>query len=158
MASGRGLVERVRKHIGAEYRFVDVPKEEANWRGPGDCAEFISWLVYQEAGVLYGCDNNKGDPHKANAWTGHWKRDVEKGGIRSPVDKAAATVGGILLGFPPGVPGKYGHIVLSDGRGGTIEAMGRAYGVKAGKVAGRTWGAVAISVGICLARSPVRRG
>lgn len=139
MASGRGLVERARKHIGEEYRFVDVPKDDANWRGPWDCAEFISWLVYQEARVLYGCDSNKGDPHKANAWTGHWKRDVEKGGIRSPVDKAAATVGGILLRFPPGVPGKYGHIVLSDGRGGTIEAMGRAYGVKAGKVAGRTW-------------------
>lgn len=124
MASGQGLVERARKHIGEEYRFVDVPKDDPNWRGPWDCAEFISWLVFQEAGVLYGCDDNKGDPHKANAWTGHWKRDVEQGGIRASVEKAAATVGGILLRFPPNVPGKYGHIVLSDGHGGTIEAMG----------------------------------
>ena len=139
MASGQGLVERAQKHIGEEYRFVDVPKDDPNWRGPWDCAEFISWLVFQEASILYGCEDNHGDPHKANAWTGYWKRDVESGGIRASVEKAAATVGGILLRFPPNVPGKYGHIVLSDGHGGTIEAMGKAYGVKTGKVAGRTW-------------------
>jgi lysozyme family protein len=139
MASGRSLVERARRHIGEAYKFVAVPKDDPNWRGPWDCAEFISWLVYQEAGVLYGCDDDRGDPHKADAWTGYWKRDVERGGIRAAVEKAAATVGGILLRYPPDVPGKYGHIVLSDGRGGTIEAMGRAFGVRAGKVAGRTW-------------------
>jgi lysozyme family protein len=139
MASGRSLVSRARRHVGEDYRFVDVPKDDPDWRGPWDCAEFVSWLVYQETGVLYGCDDNHGDPHTANAWTGYWKRDVERGGIRVPVEKAAATVGGILLRFPPNVQGKYGHIVVADGRGGTIEAMGKAFGVTAGKVAGRTW-------------------
>jgi lysozyme family protein len=139
LASGQGLVERARQHIGEAYRFVDVPKDDPNWHGPWDCAEFISWLVYQEAGILYGCDDNNGNPHTANAWTGYWRRDVAHSPIRAPVEQAAATPGGILLRYPPGLPGKYGHIVLADGHGGTIEAMGRAYGVRAGKVAGRVW-------------------
>jgi hypothetical protein len=141
MPSGQGLVERARKHIGEEYKFVTVPKDDANWRGPWDCAEFVSWLVYQEAQVLYGCDNDRGDPHTADAWTGHWKRDLETRGVGVSVAKAAATVGGILLRFPPNVPGKFGHVVISDGSGGTIEAMGKAFGVTKGKVAGRAWDA-----------------
>ena len=32
-----------------------------------------------------------------------------------------------------------GHIVVSDGTGGTVEAMGKAYGVRRGRVAGRVW-------------------
>ena len=32
-----------------------------------------------------------------------------------------------------------GHIVVSDGKGGTVEAMGKAYGVRRGKVSGRVW-------------------
>jgi N-acetylmuramoyl-L-alanine amidase len=105
MPSGQGVVERARKHIGEDYKFVNVPKDDASWRGPWDCAEFVSWLVYQEAGVLYGCDDDKGNPHTADAWTGHWKRDIETRGIGVSVAKAAATVGGILLRFPPNVPG-----------------------------------------------------
>ena len=141
MPSGQGVVERARKHIGEDYKFVNVPKDDASWRGPWDCAEFVSWLVYQEAGVLYGCDDDKGNPHTADAWTGHWKRDIETRGIGVSVAKAAATVGGILLRFPPNVPGKFGHIVVSDGHGGTIEAMGKAFGVRAAKIAGRQWDA-----------------
>ena len=98
-------------------------------------------MVYQEAGVLYGCDDDKGNPHTADAWTGHWKRDIETRGIGVSVAKAAATVGGILLRFPPNVPGKFGHIVVSDGHGGTIEAMGKALGVRAARIAGRQWDA-----------------
>jgi peptidoglycan hydrolase-like protein with peptidoglycan-binding domain len=32
-----------------------------------------------------------------------------------------------------------GHIVVCDGEGGTVEAMGSAYGVRRGKVSGRNW-------------------
>jgi peptidoglycan hydrolase-like protein with peptidoglycan-binding domain len=135
------VVERARKHIGEDYKFVNVPKDDASWRGPWDCAEFVSWLVYQEAGVLYGCDDDKGNPHTADAWTGHWKRDIETRGIGVSVAKAAATVGGILLRFPPNVPVKFGHIVVSDGHVGTIEAMGKASGVRAASIAGRQWDA-----------------
>ena len=138
MATGAGLLARARAHIGEEYVNRQVPKDDPNWRGPWDCAEFMSWLVYQEAGILYGCTDNNAAPSKADAYTGNWKKDSEQRGIRIPVSQAAGTVGAILLRFPP-APGRMGHIVLSDGKGGTVEAMGKAYGVRAGTVQGRHW-------------------
>ena len=66
------------------------------------------------------------------------ERDVERKGKRVSVDEAAATVGGIVLRNPPG-PGEMGHIAICDGKGGTVEAKGRRYGVVADTVQGRTW-------------------
>ncbi|HWK63953.1 MAG TPA: peptidoglycan-binding domain-containing protein [Rhizobiaceae bacterium] len=138
--TGAGLVRRAREHLGEEYRHVVVPKNDPGWTGPWDCAEFISWLVYQEAGVLYGCEGDGGNPATADAYTGAWKRDLDRFGLRVSVEQAAGTVGGILLRYPPG-SGGMGHIVLCDGQGGTIEAKGRRYGVVAGTVQGRDWDA-----------------
>jgi peptidoglycan hydrolase-like protein with peptidoglycan-binding domain len=95
-------------------------------------------LVFQEAGMLYGCEDDQAKPAKADAYTGAWKTDVERRGKRISVDEAAATVGGIVLRYPPG-PGKMGHIALCDGKGGTVEAKGRRYGVVADTVHGREW-------------------
>jgi len=136
--TGTGLLKRARDHIGEEYRNVQVPKDDKGWKGPWDCAEFISWLVFQEAGVLYGCIDDDAKPAQADAYTGAWQRDVEKRGKRVSVDEAASTVGGIVLRFPPG-PGEMGHIAICDGKGGTVEAKGRRYGVVADTVHGRTW-------------------
>ena len=138
MATGAGLLARARQHIGEEYVNVRVPKDDANWHGPWDCAEFMSWLVFQEAGILYGCTDDHAKPSEADAYTGSWQNDSKTRGIRIPVDEAAGMVGAILLRYPP-APGKMGHIVLSDGKGGTVEAMGKAYGVRAGTVQGRHW-------------------
>jgi N-acetylmuramoyl-L-alanine amidase len=98
----------------------------------------MSWLVYQVGGFLYGCVDDKGNPATVEAYTGAWKADSQRLGKRVPWKQAAATVGGILLRYPPG-PGMMGHIVVCDGKGGTVEAMGRAYGVRRGKVSGRNW-------------------
>lgn len=137
-ATGAGLLRRAQRHIGEEYRNVRVPKDNPNWDGPWDCAEFMSWLVFQEAGILYGCIDNEAAPSQAEAYTGAWKRDVEQRGIRVSIEEAAATVGGILLRYPP-APGKMGHIALCDGKGGTVEAKGERYGVIADTVHGREW-------------------
>ncbi|WP_201841428.1 peptidoglycan-binding domain-containing protein [Microvirga zambiensis] len=137
-ATGAGLLRRAQRHIGEEYRNVRVPKDDPNWDGPWDCAEFMSWLVFQEAGILYGCVDNAVAPSQAEAYTGAWKRDAEQRGIRVSVEEAAATVGGILLRYPP-APGKMGHIALCDGKGGTVEAKGERYGVIADTVHGREW-------------------
>ncbi|MBN8991192.1 MAG: peptidoglycan-binding protein [Rhizobiales bacterium] len=136
--SGAGLVLRARKHIGEPYVNTQVPKDDPDWHGPWDCAEFVSWLVYQEAGILYGCVDDHAAPAKADAYTGAWKADLERLGKRVSVEEAAATVGGIVLRYPPG-PGKMGHIAVCDGQGGTIEAKGRRYGVVADSVQGRVW-------------------
>jgi lysozyme family protein/peptidoglycan hydrolase-like protein with peptidoglycan-binding domain len=135
--TGAGLLRRALQHVGEEYVNTQIPKDDPNWKGPWDCAEFISWLVYQETGILYGCVDNNAKPSKADAFTGAWQTDVERRGIRVSVDKAAATVGGIVLRYPP--PGGMGHIALCDGKGGTVEAKGRKYGVVADTVHGRGW-------------------
>lgn len=138
MATGRGMLERARQHIGERYVNVLVPKNNPNWRGPWDCAEFMSWLVYQEGRILYGCIDDTATPALADAYTGAWQRDSARLGTRVSVQQAAATVGGIVLRFPP-APGMMGHIAICDGHGGTVEAKGVAFGVVADHVQGRRW-------------------
>lgn len=126
------------KHIGESYVNILVPKNNANWKGPWDCAEFMSWLVYQTGRYLYGCVNDNGDPATTEAYTGAWQTDAKKKGRMIPWRDAAAIPGAVLLRYPP-VPGSMGHIVVSDGRGGTVEAMGKRWGVTRGVVDGRLW-------------------
>jgi len=138
MATGREMLELARPHIGEEYENVLVPKNNANWRGPWDCAEFMSWLVFQEAGFLYGCIDSDANPALVEAYTGAWKTDSASRGKRIAPNKAAAIVGGFLLRFPP-APGRMGHIAICDGQGGTVEAKSHAEGVVADTVRGRRW-------------------
>jgi Putative peptidoglycan binding domain len=137
--TGAGLLKRAQEHIHEEYRLGTVVRmNDPNWKGPWDCSEFMSWLVFQEAGILYGCLDDDAQPAEAKAYTGAWQRDSGKRGTRVSVDQAASTVGGIVLRYPPGA-GEMGHIALCDGKGGTVEAKGRRYGVVADTVHGRTW-------------------
>jgi hypothetical protein len=137
--TGAGLLKRAREHIGEEYRLGTlVPMDNQNWKGPWDCSEFMSWLVFQEARVLFGCLDDDATPAEAKAYTGAWQKDSGKLNARVSVDQAASTVGGIVLRFPPAA-GEMGHIALCDGKGGTVEAKGRIYGVVADTVHGRTW-------------------
>ncbi|MGR6465783.1 peptidoglycan-binding domain-containing protein [Rhizobium sp. PAMB 3182] len=138
MPTGKELLALAKTRIGEKYVNVCVPKNNPDWHGPWDCAEFASWLVYQVGGVLYGCVDDDGDPALVEAYTGAWKSDSQNLGHRVSWEKAASTVGGIVLRYPP-APGSMGHIAICDGKGGTVEAMGKAYGVKAGKVNGRHW-------------------
>jgi len=138
MSTGRGMFELARKHIGEKYVNVLVPKNNPNWHGPWDCAEFMSWIVFQDASILYGCNSDSANPAVADAYTGAWQKDSASRGIRIPVQQAAAIVGGILLRFPP-APGRMGHIVICDGNGGTVEAKGHAFGVVEDTVHGRRW-------------------
>ncbi len=138
MATGAGLLRRAREHIGERYVFgARPPKDDPQWKGPWDCAEFVSWLVYQEAGILYGCVNDNVEPSEADAYTGGWRTDVERRGIRVSVEKAAATVGGIVLRYPR--DGATGHIALCDGKGGTVEAHSTKRGLIQNTVQGRRW-------------------
>lgn len=155
VASGEGLLKRALEHVGEEYKNVRVPKDNANWKGPWDCAEFISWLVFQEAGILYGCVEDAVPPAQADAYTGAWKADMLRLGTQVSVEQAAATVGGILLRYPPN-PDAMGHIVLCDGRGGTVEAKGARYGVVRDTVQGRHWDAgILIPAHISYTQGPI---
>lgn len=138
MATGKQLLELARAHIGEPYRLgACVPKDDAQWRGPWDCAEFVSWLVYQLTGTLCGCADNAAKPAYADAWTGHWARDAESLGKRIPVEQAAFIAGAVVLRIPAAEA--TGHIVVSDGEGGTVEAHSTRRGVITSTLANRRW-------------------
>jgi N-acetylmuramoyl-L-alanine amidase len=139
-ATGEMLVEIAGKHtnVGEKYRLgALVPKNDRDYHGPWDCSEFISWCVFQTVGILYGCEDNGRNPAKADAWTGYWERDARRLGRMISVQEAAGIPGAVILRFPPSTG--VGHIVLSDGRGGTLEAKGTAFGVVTDVIKGRRW-------------------
>lgn len=141
MATGIEIYRKGLPHIGEQYIYgAFAPKDNAKWKGPWDCAEFVSWCVYQVANKLYGCESNRGNPATANAYTGFWQRDVGVLGIKISTDLAAKTPGAILLRYPIARPRKVdGHIAICDGKGGTVEAHSRKEGVKKSVVTGRRW-------------------
>ena len=139
MATGKDLLKLAETRIGEEYVNVLVPKDNPNWHGPWDCAEFVSWVVFQKVGKLYGCTDNNGNPAMTEAYSGSWVRDA-KDGTLDQTDKATAnnTAGVIVIRKPP-MAGRMGHVAISDGKGGTVEAAGTGLGVKRGQVEGRLW-------------------
>lgn len=136
--TGDRILEVARLHVGEKYVFgVAVPKDNANWKGPWDCAEFVSWAVFQAAGRLYGCEKDSAHPATANAFTGFWDRDSRGLGEIISLERAARTPGAAVLRLQQ--PGATGHIVISDGAGGTVEAHSPGDGVIHSKLAGRRW-------------------
>ncbi len=147
MATGETIVQMARAHVGQPYVLgVLAPKDNPNWVGPWDCSEFASWLVFQTAGVLYGCDNDHGAPATADAYTGYWARDVANLGTEISVDQAARTPGAAVLRLPQA--GATGHMVISDGQGGTIEAHSPKDGVIQYTLANRRWDKAIVVPGI----------
>src|SRR5437899_10112330 len=135
---GERILQLGRRHIGESYVLGSLaPKNNPRWTGPWDCAEFASWLVFQAAQVLYGCASDSNDPASADAYTGYWARDAERLGVRISVEQAAQTPGAAVLRSPR--PGAVGHIAISDGRGGTVEAHSARAGGSAATLSGRRW-------------------
>jgi N-acetylmuramoyl-L-alanine amidase len=137
MSTGKAVVELALRHLGEDYVLgAFVPKDDPSWDGPWDCAEFVSWCVYQTARILYGCSNST-TPATADAWTGFWARDAEERGKKISVAEAARTPGAAVLRVGAGT--KVGHIVISDGKGGTVEAHSRNTGVIRSTLKDRRW-------------------
>jgi hypothetical protein len=139
MASGAQLLKLAEKHIGEKYINVQVPKDNAKWTGPWDCAEFASWLAYQMVGKLFGCRDDGADPAVADAYSGAWVRDATDGTLGVATQSDANNTPGIVLIRRPPLPGKMGHVAISDGQGGTVEAAGVNLGVRRDEVEGRLW-------------------
>ncbi len=138
MKTGNDILQTAVKHLGEQYIFgASVPKNKEDYHGPWDCAEFVSWCVYQVSGALYGCDRDDANPATADAYTGDWDRDAKRIGTMIDVERAAQIAGAIVLRAPTG--NGDGHIVISDGQGGTVEAKGRLYGVVRDTLSDRHW-------------------
>lgn len=138
---GRALVDLLKEHIGEVYRLgALVPKNNAEWTGPWDCAETASWGIYQMCGKLYGCMDNDGKPETADAWTNWFKRDVQAGKLHViTIDEAKRTPGAFVLRFTEG--SRIGHIACTQGdaAGRTVEAKSAKAGFCEDWVDGRRW-------------------
>jgi hypothetical protein len=136
-ARGDDVLALALGHEGEEYVFgARAPLTNPDWRGPWDCAEFASWCTYQATGVIYGAEPTA-DPVMADPYTGYWAQHARMRGRIVSVQDAAEIAGALLLREPR--TGRTGHIAISDGEGGTIEAHSTATGVGRHRVAGRRW-------------------
>ncbi len=155
---GASLVAVAEAHVGEEYILGSrVRLDDPGFTGPWDCAEFVSWCVYQTYGQLVGVDPR--GSVRGDAYTGYWWEDSASLGLRIPVAEALATAGTILLRRPTAkAPGEHavGHIAISRGDGTTVEARGRRFGVViAEKAAERPWDTGVRLSGPTYAASPV---
>jgi N-acetylmuramoyl-L-alanine amidase len=148
MPKGSDIINLARTRIGSQYVFgVLAPKDDRNYPGPWDCAEFVSWVLYQLTGKLYGCTNNNGNPHTADAYSGHFARDIKNGTlIPISLDEAKRTVGAILVRVAEGE--LVGHVAFSEGNGKTVEANSTKYGTIESHIDGRRWDLAAKVPGI----------
>jgi N-acetylmuramoyl-L-alanine amidase len=128
-----------------------APMGNAKWKGPWDCAEFASWCLFQATGVLFGV-MPRNNAVTADAFTGFWADQARDANAVVPVELAARTLGAFVVRKP--AIGKIGHIVISDGKGGTIEAHSSKFGVIRSTLANRRWDLGVIVPGVTAHSSP----
>lgn len=136
--TGLEFVARARRHVGEDYVLgARVPMEHLSWKGPWDCAEFASYRTARAIGRVAKVDRYYGCNAMGDAWTGFWASDSELLGTRVTVAEAASIPGAFVLRAP--APGAIGHIVISDGRGGSVEAHSAKRGVIESTLSSRRW-------------------
>src|SRR5262245_19031675 len=125
--TGEAVLNLARKHLKERYVLgARAPMGNSKWKGPWDCAEFVSWCVYQATGILYGVDP-KDDPVRADAFTGYWSEQAVADNATIDLNLAVSIEGAILLRAP--TRELRGHIAISSGDGGTVEAHSTKLGV-----------------------------
>ena len=138
MTTAAELLKLANRHVGEAYIFGALaPKDNANWRGPWDCAEFVSWVMFQATGLLLGCTDNSDAPARANAYSGAWARDASAASRPVSIGQAKSVAGAVLVRRPP--PKGIGHVAISQGDGTTVEAHSAKVGVANREVDGRRW-------------------
>lgn len=139
MKTGQDILNAARPHAEANDPYIFGALTPVGFKGPGpwDCSKFVSAMVYQGAGIIYGCDNDRADPLHCYGGTVYWERDAHLKGSMIPVVQAAAIPGAAVLRFTAGEPDH--HIVISDGKGGTIEAACTRLGTIFSTLHGRRW-------------------
>lgn len=137
--TGAELVVLAAEKIGQVYVLgANVLLDERGYEGPWDCAEFASWLAYQATDRLYGCIDNGAPVAAAEPFSGGWASDIRIGLVTSiPVEDAFSIAGAVLVRAP--AKARIGHVAISDGDGGTVEAHSARVGVARRPARGRTW-------------------
>ncbi|MGR9410007.1 peptidoglycan-binding protein (plasmid) [Rhizobium leguminosarum] len=136
---GRDILAKAKEHLGETYILgARAPLQNANWRGPWDCAEYCSWLAYQTYGIVFGCGTSniaKGDPY-----SGYWAAEASSSDRKITAEVAARTPGAFLIRKPVTSPvQRIGHVAIALGDGRVYEAAGAKIGVRIGPIEGRRW-------------------
>lgn len=138
MVKAAEVIKLAEVHVAERYVFgARVPLDNANWKGPWDCAEFVSWVAFQATGLVLGCTNDGANPSLAEPYSGAWARDASHSARTVGLGQARETPGAVLV-RKPGTNG-IGHVAISRGDGSTVEAHSSARGVTHDKVDGRRW-------------------
>lgn len=136
---GKKIVEIASTRLNQNYVLgAKVPKNNPNWNGPWDCAELASWALYQATGILFGTKPLY-NPAQADAYTGYWSEQAHSAHATISVSDAARIPGAFVLREPHPATKTGGHIVISDGNGGTVEAHSSKDGVICNTLNGRRW-------------------
>lgn len=146
--TGSDVLALAASRLGDRYELgAEAPKGPGSERysGPWDCAELASWayalLAGRVAGGHYmGC-NSDGD-----AYSGFWLDHARMFGTPIDVAEAARIPGAVLLRRKR--QGRVGHVAMSDGEGGTVEAHSKTFGVSRRGIAGRVWDMACLVPGI----------
>lgn len=140
VATGADLIRLAETYVGGRYVLgIVVPKDQASYpKDKGmDCAEFVSYVIAQVTGRLYGCTNDNAPMSVADAYSGSFWDDVNSKGIAISVEEAARIPGAFLV--RRAASGNYGHVAFSLGDGRTVEAKSTNEGIVIDKVSGRRW-------------------
>jgi putative peptidoglycan binding protein/CHAP domain-containing protein len=136
-ATGEAIVRLAERHLEEKYVLgARAPMADPSWKGPWDCAEFASWCLYQSCGILFGVEP-RGDPVRADAYSGFWSEQSAAAGAVVAIEEAARVQGAIVVRSP--ATGRTGHVAISDGKGGTVEAHSSLRGVCRDVLGGRRW-------------------
>jgi peptidoglycan hydrolase-like protein with peptidoglycan-binding domain len=125
---GSDIVDVARTRRGQRYVLgAKVPKDNPNWMGPWDCAEYASWCAYQAYQIPFGMRPARAD--KGDAYSGYWYDDAQEPGVAIAWREALNIPGAILVRRPRSQA--IGHVSISLGDGThTIEARGARFGVE----------------------------
>jgi len=137
MITGADILAEAKGRLGDAYVFGALTPVGAPDPRVFDCSKLASWAVYQAARLIYGADNDAGNPREVYGGTIYWNRDARSKGVIVSLEEAAASPGAAVLRLAS--DSLCGHIVFSDGLGGTVEAHSTAAGVIASTLHGRRW-------------------
>lgn len=95
--TGENILQLAEKHPGEHYILVaQVSKNNASWKGPWDCAELVTWIIYQTSAKFYECNNSLGNPDLRGAYTGYWRDHAEKTGKINALQQAIKIPGAAI--------------------------------------------------------------
>ena len=139
--SGEDVYTLAEQHLAEKYVYkVIVPKNDPFYKGPWDCAELVSWVLYQLTGNIIGC--RKLNP-LSDSYTGSFNKYALKKGLIIPAEDAYSIKGSLLLRVPLKASDvskkQIGHIAISDGCGKTVEANMKRGQVSRCSAYGRNW-------------------